>query len=124
MFRCGPAPVAAIKEGNIFYGYDSKFIFAEVNADRVTWMVDPTGDMMAVTCSKQSVGKCISTKAVGLADREDITNTYKYPEGMSTKSGFFHLLVAIPVCLLGAMRTQCSHVVSDPGEKCHSTDNI
>ena len=30
MMRCGPAPLAAIREGNVYLGYDTKFIFAEV----------------------------------------------------------------------------------------------
>ena len=47
MMRCGPAPLKAIKEGCVYMGYDTKFIFAEVNGDRVTWLVTGTGDMMA-----------------------------------------------------------------------------
>ena len=37
--RCGPAPVKAIKEGNVYLPYDAPFIFAEVNGDRVNWLV-------------------------------------------------------------------------------------
>ena len=44
MMRCGPAPLRAIKEGHVYLGYDTKFIFAEVNGDRVTWLVDGAGD--------------------------------------------------------------------------------
>lgn len=83
MLRCGPAPVAAIKEGNVFYGYDTKFVFAEVNGDRLTWQVDAySGDMHVVGQPQTSaVGKNISTKAVGSTNRNDITDNYKYPEG-------------------------------------------
>lgn len=38
-FCCGPCPVVAIKEGNLKVKYDASFIFAEVNADIVHWMV-------------------------------------------------------------------------------------
>ena len=83
--QCGPAPVKAIKEGNVYLGYDAKFIFAEVNGDKVVWMVKPGGDMYPVKelCQPRSVGKSISTKAVGSSERNDITNLYKYPEGTS-----------------------------------------
>ena len=37
--RCGPAPVKAVQNGDVFLGYDTKFIFAEVNGDRLTWIV-------------------------------------------------------------------------------------
>ena len=48
MMRCGPAPVVALKQGNVYLGYDAKFIFAEVNGDKVVWMVKPSGDMYPV----------------------------------------------------------------------------
>ena len=35
----GPAPLKAIKEGEIYAGYDTEFVFAEVNADIVNWML-------------------------------------------------------------------------------------
>ena len=31
--QCGPCPVAAVKKGEIGIGYDTPFVFAEVNAD-------------------------------------------------------------------------------------------
>lgn len=30
-FRCGPAPVIAIKEGHVCYPFDCGFVFAEVS---------------------------------------------------------------------------------------------
>ncbi|ELU05871.1 hypothetical protein CAPTEDRAFT_125845, partial [Capitella teleta] len=81
MMRCGPASLVAIKSGNVFLGYDAKFIFAEVNGDRVTWMVDEFDDMVPLGMSPSSVGCRISTKAIGSNDREDITHLYKHPEG-------------------------------------------
>ncbi len=38
--RCGPAPVQAVKLGHVFLGYDTKFIFAEVNGDKLFWLVE------------------------------------------------------------------------------------
>lgn len=35
MFRCGPASVAAVKNGQILKPFDCAFLFAEVNADKV-----------------------------------------------------------------------------------------
>jgi hypothetical protein len=37
--RCGPAPVKAIKEGAVYFPHDAPFIFAEVNGDKVHWIV-------------------------------------------------------------------------------------
>lgn len=48
-YRCGPCPVTAIKEGNLNVKYDAPFIFAEVNADIITWMVKSDGTKQKVT---------------------------------------------------------------------------
>lgn len=82
IFRCGPAPIKAIKEGNVYLGYDTKFVFAEVNGDRVDWVVSP-GGMYVSSIEIHSVGKCISTKQPGTSQVDDVTHDYKYPEGMS-----------------------------------------
>ena len=34
----GPAPLKAIKDGEVFAGYDTGFVFSEVNADYVKWI--------------------------------------------------------------------------------------
>ncbi|KOB66015.1 Annulin [Operophtera brumata] len=60
MYRCGPASLRAIRDGELQRPYDAAYVFAQVNAD-----------------------KNISTKAIGQMEREDITNTYKYPERSS-----------------------------------------
>ena len=39
VFRCGPAPVAAIHAGHTDQKYDVPFVFAEVNADCIDWLV-------------------------------------------------------------------------------------
>lgn len=82
IYCCGPAPVKAIKEGDMLLKYDIPFIFAEVNADVVYWVVQDDG-MQKKSIRSSDVGKYISTKSVGRDSREDITHTYKYPEGTS-----------------------------------------
>ncbi|XP_064023527.1 protein-glutamine gamma-glutamyltransferase 2 isoform X2 [Pogoniulus pusillus] len=79
VFCCGPAPVRAVKEGDLQLRYDIPFVFAEVNADVVYWVVRSDGTQKKSTHSSV-VGKSISTKSVGRDSREDITHTYKYPE--------------------------------------------
>lgn len=39
VYRCGPAPVTAIKRGELGrMQYDLPFVFAEVNADVIKWV--------------------------------------------------------------------------------------
>ncbi|XP_048464341.1 protein-glutamine gamma-glutamyltransferase 2-like isoform X2 [Rhincodon typus] len=83
IYCCGPAPVKAIKEGAVDMKYDIPFVFAEVNADQVTWIQFRDGRKEKVHVETQHVGKNISTKMCGRPDREDITDSYKYSEGSS-----------------------------------------
>lgn len=87
-FQCGPCPVKAVKEGDVYLPYDSKFVYAEVNADRVYWLVKKVNGKdkyFKIATETQDIGKNISTKAVGQNRREDITREYKYPEGNSPR---------------------------------------
>ena len=52
VFCCGPASVEAIKQGNIHLPYDGAFVFAEVNADRLSWMPNFTGKLRCIDCQK------------------------------------------------------------------------
>lgn len=79
-YCCGPVPVRAIKEGDLSVKYDAPFVFAEVNADVVDWIRQEDGTMHK-SVNHRLVGLKISTKRVGRDEREDITHTYKYPEG-------------------------------------------
>lgn len=88
VFCCGPAPVRAIKEGDLRLKYDIPFIFAEVNADVVYWVVQRDGSQKK-SIHSSVVGKNISTKSVGRDSREDITHTYKYPEGSEKEREVF-----------------------------------
>ncbi|XP_060931202.1 protein-glutamine gamma-glutamyltransferase 2-like [Limanda limanda] len=81
VFCCGPASLKAIKEGQLTNKYDAPFIFAEVNADVVDLVRLSNGEIVKFSGSTKSVGRFISTKAVGSDDRKDITYQYKYPEG-------------------------------------------
>ena len=81
MYRCGPASVKAIKEGNVYLGYDARFVFAEVNGDKVYWLAKASGGFRPVNHFPEDVGKKISTKAVGSPSRHDVTLDYKYAEG-------------------------------------------
>ncbi|CAE1321058.1 TGM1 [Acanthosepion pharaonis] len=79
--HCGPAPLKAIKEGQVYLLYDVSFIFAEVNGDRVYWLVSKNNEISYMSKSMYGIGRRISTKAVGSDERHDITNLYKYREG-------------------------------------------
>ena len=39
-YQCGPAPVEAVRRGDVGLGYDTAFAFAEVNADVFVYVVD------------------------------------------------------------------------------------
>ncbi|XP_077459278.1 protein-glutamine gamma-glutamyltransferase 2 [Stigmatopora argus] len=88
VYCCGPIPVRAIKEGELMNKYDAPFVFAEVNADVVTFMKKNDGSTSKVS-STQLVGKMISTKAIGSDKREDITHLYKHPEGSDEEREVF-----------------------------------
>ncbi|CAN9512383.1 unnamed protein product [Ophioblennius macclurei] len=88
VYCCGPVPVRAIKEGELAFKYDAPFVFAEVNADIVTFMKKKDGSVSNVTTTSV-VGQKISTKRVGSDDREDITHLYKYPEGSAEEREAF-----------------------------------
>ncbi|XP_036386811.1 protein-glutamine gamma-glutamyltransferase 2-like [Megalops cyprinoides] len=91
---CGPAPVKAILEGHTDVKYDVPFVFAEVNADRVTWMVYADGSKKEIFSDTESVGQNISTKSVGSDKRTNITANYKYPEGTEKERGAFKTAVS------------------------------
>ncbi|KAK9396489.1 protein-glutamine gamma-glutamyltransferase 4 [Crotalus adamanteus] len=83
IFQCGPSPVKAIRNGEVYLPYDSKFVFAAVNADKIFWCVKnekSTKDCVKLWEENKAIGKKISTKAVGKNIREDITTQYKFLE--------------------------------------------
>lgn len=48
VFCCGPCPVTAVREGNLGVKYDAPFVFAEVNADIIHWIVQRNGQRRKV----------------------------------------------------------------------------
>uniref|UniRef100_A0A3Q2XKS8 protein-glutamine gamma-glutamyltransferase n=1 Tax=Hippocampus comes TaxID=109280 RepID=A0A3Q2XKS8_HIPCM len=81
LYRCGPASVLAIKEGQVGHSYDAPFIFAEVNSDVHYLTRDKYGNVISVYVDKTLVGRGLFTKHI-LADTPDeVTSTYKHPEG-------------------------------------------
>ncbi|XP_073704898.1 protein-glutamine gamma-glutamyltransferase K isoform X1 [Garra rufa] len=80
-FRCGPASLAAVRSGQVYVKFDTPFVFAEVNSDKIYWQRNLDGTFSQIHSEKKAVGHCISTKAAGSDERVDITNLYKYPEG-------------------------------------------
>lgn len=90
IMRCGPAPLKAIKEGEIFVGQDTNFLFGEVNADRVYWKVNKDSEVTGIVKRQtRHVGRNISTKACGSDRREDLTSQYKHPEGSEEERAAF-----------------------------------
>ncbi|GAB0184297.1 protein-glutamine gamma-glutamyltransferase 4 [Grus japonensis] len=85
VFQCGPCPLKAVREGDVYLPFDSKFVYAEVNADKVYWVVKKVNGKdkyIKISTETRGIGVNISTKAVGQDEREDITTQYKYPEGL------------------------------------------
>ncbi|XP_048352849.1 protein-glutamine gamma-glutamyltransferase 5-like [Sphaerodactylus townsendi] len=80
LFCCGPAPVMAIREGDVQHRYDAPFVYSMVNADRVAWLLSGTRKEK-LNWDTSAIGNHISTKRLGSQDREDITSAYKHQEG-------------------------------------------
>ncbi|XP_005381428.1 PREDICTED: protein-glutamine gamma-glutamyltransferase Z [Chinchilla lanigera] len=89
LFCCGPASVKAIREGDVHLAYDTPFVFAEVNADEVIWLSEDGEAREILAHNTRSIGKEISTKMVGSDQRQDITRSYKYPEGSPEERSVF-----------------------------------
>ena len=85
LYCCGPASVRAIKEGEVDLNYDTAFAFSMVNADCMAWLVFG-GKEQKLHQDTSTVGNFISTKSIQSDERDDITENYKYAEGM-TKLG-------------------------------------
>ncbi|XP_072235163.1 coagulation factor XIII A chain-like [Leuresthes tenuis] len=80
-YRCGPAPVIAIKDGELCHPFDCGFVFAEVNSDIIYIKRDRYGTMTPFKVDTTYIGKLILTKAIGSMTAQNVTFTYKYPEG-------------------------------------------
>ncbi|XP_038074044.1 protein-glutamine gamma-glutamyltransferase K-like [Patiria miniata] len=85
IYCAGPCSVNAIKQGHVYYPYDARFVFAEVNGDIVNWRVKRDRTTKVIKVNSSEVGKNISTKAVGSSDRQDLTMEYKHEEGSAAE---------------------------------------
>ncbi|KAM6421094.1 protein-glutamine gamma-glutamyltransferase K [Rhynochetos jubatus] len=81
LFCCGPCSVTAVKNGEVFLKYDTPFVFAEVNSDKVYWQRQSSGAFAVVHVEEGAIGRRISTLGAGSGARLDITHQYKHPEG-------------------------------------------
>ena len=61
------------------------YVCAQVNADVRTYVVNTDKSLTLVDVNTTHVGKKISTKAIGSADRQDVTDQYKFEEGSSSE---------------------------------------
>ncbi|XP_071448771.1 hemocyte protein-glutamine gamma-glutamyltransferase-like [Hetaerina americana] len=89
MMQCGPAPLVAVRNGQVGFAYDTAFVFAEVNADILHFQEDPDSawGFTRLKVDQYHVGRRVVTKNPKLDDEfgdndlEDITDQYKNPEG-------------------------------------------
>ncbi|XP_032073594.1 protein-glutamine gamma-glutamyltransferase 2 isoform X2 [Thamnophis elegans] len=88
VYCCGPTPVKAVKDGQLDFKYDVKFVFAEVNAE-VAYLMLQSDMSRKKTIHPTFVGKNISTKSVGKDTKEDITHTYKHREDSEEERASF-----------------------------------
>uniref|UniRef100_A0A182ME92 Transglutaminase-like domain-containing protein n=1 Tax=Anopheles culicifacies TaxID=139723 RepID=A0A182ME92_9DIPT len=86
MYKCGPFPVAAIRQGLVHLPFDGDFIYAEVNADVIYWSIgNDQNPPKPLQINTGQVGRDISTKAIGSYDREDVTEQYKPQESSNAE---------------------------------------
>lgn len=73
-------------------------VWCQVNADVVDLVQLSNGQLVKIGGSTKSVGRFISTKAVGSDERHDITHQYKYPEGTNTQNMVHFYKHILSVC--------------------------
>lgn len=84
VYCMGPMSLLAIRRGEVNFPYDGRFVFAEVNADKVYWVVGEDSALEKKRVVKHRIGRNVSTKSPASKfswDREDVTSQYKFPEG-------------------------------------------
>ena len=90
MYQLGPTSVEAVRKGEVGLGYDTAFVFTEVNADVMVFVKDPKNiiGFKRTDTNTTHIGRLLVTKAVGqnsddprAKDWEDITTLYKNKEG-------------------------------------------
>ncbi|XP_059916972.1 protein-glutamine gamma-glutamyltransferase 2-like isoform X5 [Gadus macrocephalus] len=113
MFRCGPCPLKAIKEGDLNVKFDVPFVFAEVNADIINWEIRPDGQRKQLSSNSAKVGRNISTKSPYSNEREDITHQYKYQEGSAKEREVYNKAGR---CISGPDGEEESKPANEPGK--------
>ena len=79
-------PVCISKEGKVILSFSKKFIFAEVNTDKVYWLKSKeTGEFELEQIETDSVCHSIFTKSQHFLVCEDLSLNYIYLEGSSAK---------------------------------------
>ncbi|XP_065080401.1 annulin-like [Ochlerotatus camptorhynchus] len=101
----GPAPVNAVKRGDITVKYDCDSVFGEVNPN-VRYFEDTDSGQPELKIDSMEIRTIISTKAVGVNEREDITESYK------SKEGTFKRRTAISVAMMQAKNTRLDMAVN------------
>ncbi|CAL4095081.1 unnamed protein product [Meganyctiphanes norvegica] len=88
IYQCGPASHVAIQLGYTELNYDVNFLVGTVNADVITWQIDPQEKLgfRKIHEDVNVVGRELLTKAPGYnyfgdQDKQIITHLYKAPEG-------------------------------------------
>ncbi|XP_073726755.1 transglutaminase 5, like [Misgurnus anguillicaudatus] len=76
MYRCGPASLKAIREKEINAQYDVPFVYAEVNADVRTILVQ-NGKILGTMTDTKRVGALVCTKRIGSMQMQNLTSDYK-----------------------------------------------
>ncbi|XP_041654421.1 protein-glutamine gamma-glutamyltransferase 2-like isoform X2 [Cheilinus undulatus] len=76
IYRCGPCPVAAVKQRVLRTPFDTPFLHAAVNADIIRLIVRD-GQVVGRKVDSETVGQLIYTKSVGSDRPEDLTPAYK-----------------------------------------------
>ncbi|XP_052816725.1 hemocyte protein-glutamine gamma-glutamyltransferase-like isoform X2 [Mya arenaria] len=91
VYCMGPMSLRAIREGKVSLQYDGPFVFSEVNADEVYWVVREDGSAEKQGMNKYST-KCVTgagnttqssrdERLCSDIEREDVTDQYKFKEG-------------------------------------------
>ena len=64
VYCCGPASLEAIRRGEVNMPYDTPFIFAEVNADRVNWELNEVDETHNVGVERRRLVRIIKRKDI------------------------------------------------------------
>ncbi|XP_056406360.1 LOW QUALITY PROTEIN: uncharacterized protein LOC130297672 [Hyla sarda] len=81
LYCSGPAPVRAVKSGDVGLTYDTNLIFSKIHTDTVVSIRDSIGCFRRAYSLIRYVGDAISTKSVRSDAQDDITLDYKYAKG-------------------------------------------